>query len=279
MMKQLPSKALTCLLGALTLFGCQHHKEQHNPWVAPKATQTINPASTAPEKELLQKVESIAILPFVDHTSPGKHTLSHDDMLLFGEQFASHLTGSSTFKEVMFPLSALNQLQQTELNHLKSDDLKEIGNLLDVDAIVFGVIHHYHMYYPPRMSLSMKFYLTRAQRFASSVDISALAHTGVPLHHYNPTFFRQLWDKSSYYDGASHRVRDMIAHFGKTHHDEIYGFEAQRLLRTKKDFLNLIAYDLANSLDQSSIKEDMSTIPAQKKGKKKASLASGYYHR
>ena len=278
-MKQLQHKGLICLAGALALFGCQHQKEQHNPWDAPQSTQVMDPAATATEKELLQKVESIAILPFIDHTSSGEHTLSHDDMILFGEQFASHLTGSSTFKEVMFPLSALNELQDTELNHLKSDDLKEIGNVLDVDAIVFGIVHQYQMYFPPRMSLSMKFYLTRAQRFASSVDISALAHTGVPLHHYNPTFFRQLWDRSSFYDGSSHRVRDMIAHYGKTHHDEFYGFEDQRLLRTKKDFLNLIAYDLANSLDQSSKAEDSSTIPSQKKGKKKANLASGYYHR
>lgn len=278
-MNQLQRQGLTILTGALSLIGCQHQEEQRHPWEASVPTQQAPPSSMGSDKELLQKVESIAILPFIDHTSPGDHTLSHNDMILFGEQFASHLTGSSTFKEVMFPLGAINLLQGTELNHLKTDDLKEIGNVLDVDAIVFGIVHQYQMYFPPRMSLSMKFYLTRAQRFASSVDISALAHTGVPLHHYNPTFFRQLWDKSSFYDGSSHRVRDMIVHFGKTHQDDFYGFEAQRLLRTKKDFLNLIAYDLANSLDQSSQKEDVSTIPKQNKGKKKASLASGYYHR
>jgi hypothetical protein len=266
-----------CVAGLVLLCGCQSNEPQRSPWEPPETVAQPDDLMNVPEGEVLAKIDSVAVMPFVDHTMAGRHTLNSTDMLRFGESFSSHLTGSETFKQVMFPSTALSHLEGTELNLLRSDDLKEVGNLLDVDAIVFGIIHQYNMYYPPRMSISMKFYLTRAERFATSTEISALAHAGMPLNHYNPTFFRQLWDKSSFYNGESHRVRDIITHFSKTHKDSIYGFESDRFLRTKRDFINLISYDLAHSLDSSVNKKDQSVIPVAR-GKKKASLPSGYYH-
>jgi hypothetical protein len=268
---------IACAL-ALSLGACQKKHVAYQPWEPPASHLAPEEESTS-ESKLIEKVEDVAILPFQDISRNPEHTLSFHDLQLFGEKFASHLVGSTTFKGIMYPSTALAQLEGTDLNINRDDDLKEIGNILDVDAIVFGVIHHYNMYYPPRLSISMKFYLTRAQRFATVNEISAMAHAGVPINSYNPTFFKQLWDKSAYYDGSSTHLRKTLSHYLKTHQTSRYGFEEERFLRTKRDFIDLIAYDLSNSLNQAKTEEESKFIAAPLKGKKKSYSASGYYHR
>lgn len=263
----------------LLLCSCQQRKPQYQAWQPPESPSPAD-AQEAPEAELLHHVEKVAILPFMDASRGERNNLNFDDLQLVGEQFASHLTGAGTFKGVMYPAEALGVLAGTDLSINRSDDLKEIGNLLDVDAVIFGVIHQYRMYYPPKLSLSMKFYLTRAQRFASSDEISAMAHSGVPINAYNPTFFRQLWDTSAYYDGGSAHVKRTLQHFGKTHTSRPYGFDEQRFLRTKRDFLELISFDLARSLQSSKDEfQQASTVPVKKKTKGRPEVSEGYFDR
>lgn len=235
------------------------------------------------DSELLSTIKTVAILPFVDLSSGHANTLNHGDLKRFAEKFANHLVASNTFKGVLYPQQALMKLIDTPFSVQRKDDLKEIGNLLNVDAILYGVVNQYKMYYPPQLSLSMKFYVTRLDRFARSEEISSLAHSGVPLFHYNPTFFRQLWDTSAYYDGSNQGVQKKIKHYLKTHETEFYGFTSDRVLRTKDDFFNFIAYDLSNSLDTAKkVEEYMSPKPGKSKKSFKNRphhLPSGYYHR
>jgi hypothetical protein len=269
--------ALFC---AAALSSCQRNTVEYQPWRPPVGSENLQSVEDAPESELMAKIERIAILPFVDYSRSIEHNLSFSDLLLFGEQFASHLTGSETFKAVMYPQEALQKLEGTELSMLRPDDLKEIGNFLDVDAILYGVVHQYSMYYPPKLSISMKFYLTRAERFATINEISVMAHVGMPINQYNPTFFRQLWDKSAFYDGRSNHVQELIEHMLKTHTTGGSGFDSQRFLRTKRDFIDLISYDLASSLDSGKHAEENAFVaPPSLKGKRTHSMPSGYYHR
>ena len=269
---------LACCSLILLLGACQKRQPTYQRWTPP-TTPEIESAETMPENELMAKVQSVAILPFHNNSRTENNTLNFSDLLLFGEKFASHLVGSNSFQNIIYPSIALQQLEETELNVMRSDDLKEIGNILNVDAIIFGVIHQYNMYYPPRLSISMKFYLTRAERFATSNEISALAHTGVPLNSYNPTFFRQLWDTSGFYDGSSEHLRKTLTHYLKTHQSSRYGFEDERFLRTKRDFIDLITYDLSNSLNQSKLAKESEYVAAPLKGKKTSNAPSGYFHR
>lgn len=264
---------LTLLLGA-----CQERRVAYQPWTPP-TTDITESAETMPEGEVMAKVQTVAILPFQNNARTENNTLNFSDLQLFGEKFASHLIGSSSFRSITYPSIALQQLEGTELNITRKDDLKEIGNILDVDAVIFGVIHQYNMYYPPRLSISMKFYLTRADRFATSHEVSALAHTGVPINSYNPTFFRQLWDTSAFYDGSSEHLRNTLTHYLKTHQSQAYGFQEERFLRTKRDFIDLITYDLSNSLNQAKLAKESEYVAAPLKGKKRSYAPSGYFHR
>ena len=266
-------------VGLLAFSSCQSGGFPSQSNSEPKIAEFKN-VEELPESEVMDKVERIAILPFIDHSRSVEHNLNFSDLTLFGELFASHLTGSQTFKGVMYPQDVLRKLEGSQLSLLRQDDLKEIGNLLEVDGLVFGIINQYNMYHPPKLSLSMKFYLTRAERFATINEISILAHVGMPINQYNPTFFRQLWDKSAYYDGKSNHVRDMIEHMQKTNSTDSYGMDGDRFLRTKRDFLDLIAYDLADSLDCSKHEEANKFVaPPSLKGKKTSYVPSGYYHR
>ena len=268
--------ALVC---SATLVSCQNNYEQSPASLAPQTTQ-VQDIEQVEESVLMEKVERIAILPFVDRSRSIEHNLNFSDLTLFGEQFASHLTGSQTFKGVMYPQEVLQKLEGSHLSLLNQDDLKEIGNLLDVDGLVFGIINLYSMYHPPKLSLSMKFYLTRAERFATISEISIMAHVGLPVNQYNPTFFRQLWDKSAFYDGKSTHVQEMIEHMQKTNSTDSFGFDGERFLRTKRDFIDLVAYDLADSLDCSKNEEANKFVaPPSLKGKKTSYVPSGYYHR
>lgn len=204
-----------------------------------------------PEKELLPKVESVAVLPFVDQTFGKDNTLDEEDLIHVANEFANHLTASQTFRKVLYPQPCLEALIGSTYSIKRQDDLKEIANLLDVDAIVFGVINQYKMYYPPELSMSMRFYLTRAERFATSSEVSAMSHSGVPLYDYNPTFFRQLWDQSAFYDGAGAELNEKMKKYLKVQRTAMYGFREDRVLRTKYDFLKFISYDLADSLGAS----------------------------
>ena len=269
---------LACCCLTLLLGACQKQRVAYQPWTPP-TTPKMESAETMPETELMAMVQTVAILPFQNNARTNNNTLNYSDLLLFGEKFASHLVGSNSFNNITYPSMALQQLEETELNIMRKDDLKEIGNILDVDAIIFGVVHHYNMYYPPRLSISMKFYLTRAERFATSHEVSSLAHTGVPMNSYNPTFFRQLWDNSGYYDGSSDHLKSTLTHYLKTHQSSRYGFEEERFLRTKRDFIDLITYDLSNSLNQAKLAKENEFIAQPMKGKKTSYSNSGYFHR
>ena len=224
-------------------------------------------------------IRSVAILPFVDRTDELNHTLQQTDLRTIAERFANHLVGSETFSTILYPQQALDILADTSYSMTRKDDLKEIGNLLDVDALIFGVIKQYSMYYPPRMSISMRFYLTRMDRFAASNEIAELAHSGVPLHSYNPTFFRQLWDTSAYYDGSNSIFRQKLDHYLSTHQSASYGFQDERFLRTKSDFFDLLAYDLSGSLNNDKRAEENMRPAPLSKGKGKPPRPSGYFHR
>jgi TolB-like protein len=246
---------------ALALPACQSGPS-YQPWQAPETAEVVNPAEL-PEHVLLEKVESLAVLPFHDQSRGARNNLNLDDLTLVGEQFASHLTTSEEFDSILYPAQAMEKLLGTDLNILDPSHLQEIGNELEVDAVVFGVIRQYRMYYPPRLSLSMKFYLTKAQRFATYNEISAMAHAGMPIGIYDPTFFRQLWNESAYYDGASVRVKKLVKSYVKVHRASQYGFGTERFLRTKRDFLELIAFDLSASLGAKKTEEgDRSIIPS-----------------
>ncbi len=200
------------------------------------------------EKDLLPKIQAVAVLPFADSTFGKDNTLGNDDLVHFAEEFANHLVGGQTFKKVLYPQECLEALAHTQYSLQREEDLKEMAELLKVDAIIFGVIKQYRMYYPPELSISMRFYLTRLDRFATSMEISELAHSGVPLHGYDPTFFRQLWDKSGYYDGSSADLRQRLDEYLKAHPSTHKGWTDERALRTKADFLSFVAFDLAGSL-------------------------------
>jgi hypothetical protein len=237
-------------------------------------------ASIKTDSELMAGIRSIAILPFVDSTSGIDNTLDNNDLLTVAERFANHLVGSKTFTSVMYPQQALERLIATPFNVNRKDDLKEIGNLLNVDAILFGRLNQYKMYYPPQLSISMKFYLTRMDRFASALEISGLARSGTPLNNYNPTFFKQLWDTSAFYDGSNKSVLEKLKFYGKTHGSEFYGYSADRVLRTKNDLFNFISYDLSNSLNsEKKVEDNMKLGKKGHKGKNKPRLPSGYYRR
>lgn len=249
---------------ALALPACQS-APTYQPWQPPEDVEIVNPSDLS-ETELLAKVESLAVLPFHDQSRGGRHNLTLDDLILVSEQFSSHLTESGEFESVMYPAQALEKLIGSDLNILDATHLQEIGNELGVDAVVFGVIRQYRMYYPPRLGLSMKFYLTKAQRFATYNEISAMAHAGMPLGAYDPTFFRQLWNESVYYDGSSKRVKKLVADYTKIHRASQYGFGPERFLRTKRDFLELIAFDISRSLVAKRMEEgERSIIPPAKK--------------
>jgi hypothetical protein len=242
-------------------------------------SEEVTPKS---ESEMMSGIKSIAILPFVDATNGVDNTLNNGDLVTIGERFAGHLVGSSTFSSIMYPQQSLEKLIETPYSVNRKDDLKEIGNLLNADAILFGKINQYRMYYPPQLSISMKFYLTRLERFATSNEISSLAHSGVPLNQYNPTFFKQLWDTSAYYDGSNKLVLEKLKHYGKTHSSSFYGWTSDRALRTKVDFFNFIAYDLSNSLNGNKKTEELKMPGKNGKRVKKGRpvhLPSGYYHR
>ncbi|MBF0196104.1 MAG: hypothetical protein HQL32_00220 [Planctomycetes bacterium] len=268
------------LLLSLTLSSCRD-KRQHpydgTVW-QPKKVEQVD-VSQLPEHEVMSQIKDIAILPFIDRTNELDHNVDIIDLNNTAEAFANHLVGSETFNSVLYPRQALDQLEGTSYNITRQDDLKEIGNLLDVDALVFGVIKQYNMYYPPKLSLSMRFYLTRLDRFATATEISSLAHSGVPLNNYNPTFFRQLWNKSAFYDGSSSIFSQKLNHYLKTHDSQDYGWGKERFLRTKQGFLDVIAYDLASSLDSASKEESKIKPSSFKKGKKGRPMPSGYYHR
>lgn len=262
----------TCLL----LTSCQNKPKVH-PWEEPQGQKIENPA-TLTENQLLSKVTDVAILPFLDNTREQEHTLNFVDLKGFAEKFSSHLVGSETFKNITYPAAALESLSGTALSLNRNDDLKEIGNLLDVDAIIFGVIHSYEMYHPPRMSISMKFYLTRSERFASATEISALAHSGVPLNHYNPTFFKQLWNKSAFYDSRSKIFKDKLAVYLKSHDSSSYGFGEQRFLRTKRDFMDFLSFDLAASINYKANEDDNTYVVPAKKGKRIKKTPRPYFN-
>jgi len=247
----------------------------------PKGGEYVNlKEQVRTDSELMAAIKSVAILPFVDSTSGIDNTLDNKDLLTVAERFANHLVASKTFASVMYPQQALEILIATPFSVNRTDDLKKIGNLLNVDAIIFGKLNQYKMYYPPQLSLSMRFYLTRMERLAGSVEISALARSGTPLNNYNPTFFKQLWDTSAFYDGSNKRVLEKLKHYSKTHDSEFYGYSSDRALRTKNDLFNFIAYDLANSLNcEKKIEEYMTPGKRSSKGKKRPNLPSGYYHR
>jgi len=249
---------------ALALPACQS-APSYQAWQPPQGAEVVNP-SEIPETELLAKVESLAVLPFHDQSRAERHTLNLDDLTMVAEQFASHLTEAGEFKDIMYPAQAMEKLVSSDLNILDPAHLQEIGNELGVDAIVFGVINQYQMYYPPRLGLSMKFYLTKAQRFATYNEISVMAHAGMPMGAYDPTFFRQLWNESAYYDGSSKHVTKLVADYVKEHGVEKYGFGSERFLRTKRDFLELIAYDISASLRAKRAEVGpSSTIPPKEK--------------
>jgi len=268
---------LVSILSCVILSSCQSKKPQVQLWQAPQYTHIENPEELS-ESKLIGKVEDVAILPFLDNTKEQEHTLNFLDLKIFAEQFSSHLVGSDTFKNVTFPAPALEALAGTTLSLSRQDDLKEIGNLLEVDAIIFGVIQSYNMYHPPKMSISMKFYLTRAERFASASEISALAHSGVPLNHYNPTFFKQLWNKSAYFDSASDSFNKKLGLYLKTHESDNFGFGTERFVRTKRDFIEVIAFDLAASLNFKTIEEEKSYVVPTLKGKRKLTSPRPYFN-
>jgi hypothetical protein len=281
-MKSLLIGLLLCSVAFLSSCSFRKYPEPYRVPAPANAKKEVNTIKS--DGELLAGIKSVAVLPFVDASSGVGHTINNGDMLMFGERFASHLVASKTFTNVMYPNQALQKLVETPFNVNRVDDLKEIGNLLNVDAILFGKINQYRMYYPPQLSLSMKFYLTRMKRFANSFEISALAHSGTPLHEYNPTFFKQLWDTSAYYDGSNSSVSKKLGHYLKTHKTDFYGNTSDRVLRTKEDFFNFIAYDLTNSLNYNKNSEEY--MRPNGKGKKRRNeskrprrLPSGYYHR
>lgn len=251
-------------------------------WTAPKEAARPPSIDSMPESKALKKVEAVAVLPFVSVARKANNTLNANDLIEMGESFANHLVGSQSFKTLLYPQQVLDATTETDLNMLKMEDLKELGNMLDVDALVYGIIKKYDMYYPPKLSVSMKFYLTRLGRFATANEISNLAHSGVPLLTYNPTFFKQLWDHSGFYDSSNSHFAKILKHYEKTHDSTWSGFYSDRYRHTKKDFLNFITYDLANSLNCSKSKrEENYTPPSNPKGGKKKPrvVRSGYFHR
>ncbi|MBF0244258.1 MAG: hypothetical protein HQL31_03160 [Planctomycetes bacterium] len=209
----------------------------------PKKEEVLPPS----ESQLIASVRTLAVLPFFDETGGRDNTLQPLDLVDMGEYFSSHLVGAEVFERIIYPRQASAILAKTTYDIQSLDDLKDIGNELGVDALVYGVIKEYRGYYPPKLSVSMKFFLTKAGRFASSSEISSLAHSGVPLGYYNPSFFRQLWDHSAFYDGSNELVLKRLKLFLRTHNAP-YGFGEDRFLRTKSDFLNFISFDLASSL-------------------------------
>ncbi len=230
------------------------------------------------DKELLSQIKAVAVLPFLDQTSGRDHTLGTEDLEGAGEALANHLTGGEVFSTILYPSQVAILLAGEVFDIQDQGDLKEMANKLDVDAIVFGVIRHYRMYQPAELSLSMKFYLTRMDRFAISQEISRLAHVGIPLHSYNPTFFKQLWDTSAYYNASSSEVRRKLDTY-KTRHDMSgFGFDDARVYQSKKDFLNFIAFDLACSLFDSKSEERRSAPAGMFRGqKKKVHVKTGYF--
>lgn len=256
---------------------CQKRKPQVQLWQPPEYTKTENVAELS-ESKLMSRVTDIAVLPFLDNTKEQEHTLNYLDLKTFAEQFSSHLVGSKTFTNITYPAPALEALKGTALSLARQDDLKEIGNLLNVDAIVFGVIQSYNMYHPARMSISMKFYLTRAERFATANEISSLAHSGMPLNHYNPTFFKQLWNTSAYYDSGSDFFKERLDLYLKSHNSSNFGFGKERFVRTKRDFIEVIAFDLAASLNMKSIEEEKTYVVPALKGKRKLRSPRPYFN-
>lgn len=232
-----------------------------------------------PEGEVLARVESVAILTFRNQTFGKGNTLTELDLVHVADEFANHLVGSGTFKTVLYPQECLEKLMGTAFDPDRRDDLKEIANLLDVDALIFGEIKQYKMYYPPELSISMRFYLTRADRFAKSGEVSRMAHVGVPLHSYDPTFFRQLWDQSAFYDASSKIFEDKLKRYLRVHPAKHFGLQEDRFKRTKADLLNFISFDLADSLDSEKNKPQRTKPQPMKKGHKKSVWRGGYYDR
>lgn len=272
-------KSVLCSILILLVFcSCQKGRrffvKQEPSWKKNKIEMPKAPS----ESEMMAKISNVAVLPFIDATDEKNHTINRQDLINFAKFFSNHLVGSKTFKSTLYPQQALEQLRDSEYSVSDKGDLKEIGNLLNVDALIFGKINDYNMYSPPHLSISMKFYLTRLERFASYTEVSALAHSGVPLHNYNPTFFKQLWDTSAYYDSSNDIFHEILTHYLKTHRSSYYGSSNDRYLRTKSDFFDVIAYDLANSLNQSKRREENTKPAPFQKGKQRPPLPSGYFH-
>lgn len=240
---------ITLLLGmTLILSSCQPRDKHPRTLWADQPGAVPTPSGELSNEEILAGVKNIAVVAFRNDTYGDDNTLSTTDLRDFAEHFANHLVGADTFDSVMYPKQAEAALAGTDLRLHNQDDLREVGNTLEVDAVIFGVIKEYTMYYPPRMSISMKFYVTKLQRFATSREVSFMAHAGVPLAEYDPTFFRQLWDKSAFYSAESSLTRKKLEMYHKYHDTEFYGFKDDRTLRTKNDFFNFIAFDLSRSL-------------------------------
>jgi len=130
-------KLLTATLGLLLLAGCS---------VLPEATH--QPVIHNPFPQLSR----VAIAPFLNYSS--EPTL---DMHGVSLAYYNELQQTPGFE--VLPIDVVEEtLRQTNLKISNAQDARRLAQLLDVDAVVIGMVTDFDPYYPPRMGLRVEWY-------------------------------------------------------------------------------------------------------------------------
>ncbi|MDR1924250.1 MAG: hypothetical protein LBQ66_07745 [Planctomycetaceae bacterium] len=99
------------------------------------------------------QLTNVAVVPFFNQT--GNNKINGRE---FAKHYANELQSVPCFKVVANETVEKMMLKHELYKFESADDIRYLGQLLGVDAVVIGKIHDYSGYYPPRLKLAVEWY-------------------------------------------------------------------------------------------------------------------------
>jgi hypothetical protein len=99
------------------------------------------------------QLTNVAVVPFFNQS--GNNKVNGRD---FAKHYANELQAVPCFKVIANETVEKMMLKHELYKFESADDIRYLGQLLGVDAVVIGKIHDFNGYYPPRMKLETEWY-------------------------------------------------------------------------------------------------------------------------